>query len=133
MDRHDGELSLRDVEFAEEQGSRDVGLPVSCVEESGSRDALVEHDVGVVTQLDGDAGSQRHEERGQRVAAMVQQLPQRRRGSRPSRLLPVAGIQRLVHEESDGEQDQRPRGYLQPQRQSGSDCDTRTQHPQLTS
>lgn len=74
MDGDDAELSLGHVELAESQFGRHVGLPVGGVEERGSGDALVKHQVRVFTELHGHAGGDGDEDGGQRVASVIEQF-----------------------------------------------------------
>ena len=112
MNPNDRKLSLRHVKLAKDQSTGDISLPVCGVKECGCSDALVKHDVRVVAQLNGDTCGQCDENGGQGVTAMVEQLAQRRGGAGPTRLLPVAGIQSLIDEQSHGEEDERPGGHL---------------------
>ena len=41
---------------------------------------------------------------GDRITAVVKQLPERRAAVRPPGLFPIDGVQRLVHEEAQGAQ-----------------------------
>lgn len=74
MDGDDAELCLGHVELAESQFGRHVGLPVGGVEERGSGDALVEHQVRVFAQLHGHAGGDGNENGRQRIASVIEQF-----------------------------------------------------------
>lgn len=122
---------------AEPQRSRHVCLPVGTVEHKHPSEAAEEHPVWVGAQLHRYAGSQHHKHceeakqecdrlrasgsrrgagsrltGGQGVAAVVEQLAQRRAAVGAAGLLPVNGVQRLVDKKTHGAHQVRPEGGL---------------------